>query len=152
MSYVDDNLMPGEKVKYRAKLHWIVFAQSIPLFIIGILSMGTGGELGIAVGGIFILLAIVSALISFISYSSSEFAVTDKRFIAKVGLIKRETVELLLSKVEAIQVQQTVPGRIFGYGTITVSGTGGSKDPFNKISSPMKFRKCAQEQIAAVQG
>jgi uncharacterized membrane protein YdbT with pleckstrin-like domain len=80
---------------------------------------------------------------------SSEFAVTNKRVLVKVGLIRRHSLELLLQKVEGIGVDQTLTGRILGYGTITVSGTGGTREAFRLISDPLEFRRQVQAEIAA---
>ena len=86
-----------------------------------------------------------------VRYSSTEFAITDKRLMAKVGFISRKTFDLLLTKVESIQVDQTVLGRLFDFGSVVVVGTGGSQDPIHMIAAPLELRKHAQEQISAVQ-
>lgn len=150
MSYIDKNLMNGEKILYRGKLHWAVFLWPIIWFIVAIMFFGGGGDTA-AAGGLFVLIAIVTGIASFINYTTSEFGITNKRVIVKVGFIRRNSVEVLLNKVEGIQVNQGILGRILGFGSITVSGTGGTKDPFHKIDAPLEFRKRAQEQIAAVQ-
>ena len=148
MSYVDSNLMNGEQVIYRAKLHWIVFAWPVIWLVLAILFFinGVGG-----LGGICILLAITTGVVSYINFATSEFGVTTKRVLVKVGLIRRSSLEVLLSKVEGIQVDQGILGRILGFGTVRVSGTGGTKDPFHKISAPLQLRRQVQEQVAAVQ-
>jgi uncharacterized membrane protein YdbT with pleckstrin-like domain len=153
MSYIEKNLMTGESIMYRAKLHWIVFLWPIIWFVLAGLSLTKYGntEGGKILAGIFILLAIIMGIGSQIKYSTSEFGITNKRVIVKVGFIRRNSIEVLLSKVEGIQVNQGILGRILGYGSIVVSGTGGTKGPFHKISNPFEFRKKAQEQIAAVQ-
>ena len=153
MSYIEKNLMTGERIMYRAKLHWIVFLWPIIWFVLAVLSLTKYGntEGGKILAGMFILLAIIMGIGSRIKYSTSEFGITNKRVIVKVGFIRRNSIEVLLSKVEGIQVNQGILGRILGYGSIVVSGTGGTKDPFHKISNPFEFRKKAQEQIAAVQ-
>jgi uncharacterized membrane protein YdbT with pleckstrin-like domain len=79
-----------------------------------------------------------------VAFVTSEFAVTNKRLIVKVGVLRRRIVEMQLSKVEAIAVDQSLLGRIFGYGNIVVTGTGGTKEPFSAISSPLKFRRAVQ--------
>ncbi len=71
--------------------------------------------------------------------------------MVKVGFIRRNSLEVLLNKVEGIQVNQSILGRIMGYGSIIISGTGGTQNPFHKITAPLDFRKKAQEQIALVQ-
>ena len=150
MSYIDKNLMNGENILYRSKLHWVVFLWPVLWFVVAIMFFARGGDTA-AAGGFFILLAIVTGIASFISYKTSEFGVTNKRVIVKVGFIRRNSLEVLLNKIEGIQVSQGILGRILGFGSITVSGTGGTKDPFHKIDAPLEFRKKVQEQIAAVQ-
>ncbi len=146
MGYIEDNLMAGEKIVYQAKLHWVVFLWPVIWLIVALLFSGGEG----AAGG-FIVIAIVTGIVSYLNYSTSEFGITNKRVLAKVGFIRRNSLEVLLTKVEGIQVNQGILGRILGYGTIVVSGTGGSKDPFHKIPDPLYFRRKTQEQIAAVQ-
>lgn len=137
-------------MRYRGKLHWIVFLWPIIWFIIAIMFFSGGGDTA-AASGLFILIAILTGIASFINYTTSEFGITNKRVIAKVGFIRRNSLEVLLNKVEGIQVNQGIWGRILGFGSIIVSGTGGTKNPFHKISAPLEFRRRAQEQIAAVQ-
>jgi uncharacterized membrane protein YdbT with pleckstrin-like domain len=98
---------------------------------------------GAALVGVGLLLAIGPA----IRYVSSEFAVTDKRVLGKVGFIERDSAETLLSKIEAIAVDQGVIGRILGFGTVTITGTGGTQEPFPRISDPLEFRRQIQNQI-----
>jgi len=148
MSYIDKNLMSGESVIYRARKHWVVFRWSVIFFVLW-LSITGRGEPSIAV--LWLILAIVTGISSLIDYITSEFGITNKRLIIKEGFIRRRSLELLLTKVESIQVDQGIFGRMLGYGTITISGTGSTREHFRKISSPFKFRKKAQEQIASIQ-
>jgi uncharacterized membrane protein YdbT with pleckstrin-like domain len=150
MGYIDKNLMNGENLLYRSNLHWVVFLWPTIWFIVAIMLFISGGDIAVA-GSLFVLIAIVTGIASFIYYTTSEFGITNKRVIVKIGFIRRNSLEVLLNKVEGIQVSQGVLGRILGFGSITVSGTGGSKDPFHKINKPFEFRRRAQEQIATVQ-
>lgn len=150
MSYLDDHLLAGERIIYRARLHWAIFAASVAVVAIGIgLAIILGvyqpkyWYAGAAVAGVGLLLAISPA----IRYASSEFAVTDKRVVAKLGFIERESLETLLSKIEAIGVDQGVVGRVLGYGTITITGTGGTEESFRRISDPLEFRRQIQSQV-----
>jgi uncharacterized membrane protein YdbT with pleckstrin-like domain len=154
LSYLDDHLLAGERIVYRAKLHWTIFLTSIVVVLLGI---GLGIVLqvvepgyayaGAALAGIGLLLAIGPA----IQYISSEFAVTDKRVLGKVGFIERESDETLLSKIEAIAVDQGVIGRILGFGTVTITGTGGTQEAFPRISEPLEFRRQIQSQIISLE-
>ena len=149
MSYIDKNLMQGEKIIYRARLHRVVFLWPVIWFVLAIYNISGVDTVGFGV--LLLLVAILTAISSFINYSSSEFGITNKRVIAKVGFIRRNSLEVLLNKVEGIQVKQGMLGRMLNYGSITISGTGGTKDPFRKIADPLEFRRKAQEQIAIFQ-
>jgi uncharacterized membrane protein YdbT with pleckstrin-like domain len=158
MSYVDDHLLPGERVVYRARLHWIAFRWSILLLILAIV-VGITGQLvstdpaadawKLWIPAALAALAVVVAIGPWIKRASSEFAVTDKRVLVKVGLVQRDSLETLLSKIEAIGVDQTLLGRMLGFGTITIVGTGGTRETFDRIASPLEFRRQVQAQIVA---
>ncbi len=99
---------------------------------------------------IFLLLSVLTFLGAYATYSTSEFGVTNKRVLIKTGFMGRRSLEILLTKVEGIGVEQGILARVLGYGSITVNGTGGSKEAFHRIYSPFEFRKQVQEQIATV--
>jgi len=163
MSYVDTVLMANEKIIYRTKPHWIIFSPAFVWLICAILLVALGGYFPdlrlhlrlplpphIIVSIFCVFIAFYYTLGSYIRYISSDFAITNQRIIMKVGLIRRIIVEILLQKIESVKVDQTVLGRIIGYGTIIISGIGGSQDPFNTIPSPLKFHEIVQQQIEKV--
>jgi uncharacterized membrane protein YdbT with pleckstrin-like domain len=152
MSYLDDHLLDGEQIVYRARLHWTIFGIAIAVVLLGaalaiVLSIYAPEYwyLGAVLGGIGLLLAIGPA----INYTSSEFAVTNKRVLSKTGFIERESDETLLSKVEGIGVDQGIVGRLLGFGTVTIVGTGGTEDSFPRISQPLELRRQIQNQVVA---
>jgi uncharacterized membrane protein YdbT with pleckstrin-like domain len=145
MSYVERNLLPNEEIKYRARLHRIIYLFPTCLLIAAVLVALAGGRIA---GGVLAAIGLVLFVPPWIRSASSEFAITNKRVLIKVGLIRRHSLELLLSKVEGIGVDQGVLGRILGYGTITVSGVGGTKEAFAMISSPLEFRRQVQANLA----
>jgi uncharacterized membrane protein YdbT with pleckstrin-like domain len=150
MSYLDRNLMNGELIVYRSRLHWVVFLWPIIFFATAIMStIIISGAEGFIIGFMSMSVSIFWSICSFITYKTSEFGITNKRIIVKVGFIRRNSLEALLNKVEDIQVNQSIFGKMLGFGSITVSGTGGTKDPFHRIGAPLEFRKKAQEQIAS---
>lgn len=124
-SYVDSTLLQGETVVYRARISLWSIAH---LIFFGILLLVVG------VGLIFLIWA-------WIRYRTTEFAVTDKRVIAKTGLVSRSTIELFLDKVEALHVEQSVMGRLLDYGTVAIRGTGATEEPIRNISAPLTLRK-----------
>ena len=161
MSYVDKNLMDGEQVFYRAHRHWTIFGGPLLVLFAGVLvfagvrlwappewSPDSVGLAALILGGV---IALFMAIPAFVDRATSEFAVTNKRVIIKVGWIQRRSVETLLTKVEGIEVHQGICARAFDYGTIVITGTGGSKEPFERIGAPLLFRRKVQEQILALQ-
>ena len=88
-------------------------------------------------------------LAAFIRRWTSEFAVTNKRVILKLGVLNTRSVELLLPKIEGITVTQSLPGRLFGFGGIVVTGSGGTQEAFTGIQAPLDFRQAVQ---AAAEG
>ena len=149
MGYVDSNLLQGESVVYRTRIHPLIFAGAIVLGALGlflvVLGLVNKAVIGLFfLGAVLVLIATVQAISRLIRIRTSEFAVTNKRVIVKAGLVRRVSLELLLPKVEAIHVDQGILGRIFNYGTITIVGTGGTKEPFRGIAKPLEFRRQVQ--------
>jgi len=155
MGYIQDNLMPNEKILFTARVHPAVFLPSVFSFIVSInflayaLSTGSkddvasgllAGFLLLAAGGFF-LYSIFLGIQALVILLTTEFAVTNKRVIAKRGLIRRHTLEILLPKVESISVHQNVLGRLLNFGTVTVTGTGGTRESFRAIVEPVEVRK-----------
>lgn len=149
MSYVDSQLMTGEKVIYRAHLSRLVYLPAVLCFVFPVLAwmFGPPWLAWVCLGVVLIIWLVVH-----VKYTSSVFVVTDQRVLIKVGWIQRRSLETLLAKIEGIGVEQGLSGRLFNYGTITITGTGGTHERFDKIAAPMQFRKRVQEQIAIVQG
>jgi uncharacterized membrane protein YdbT with pleckstrin-like domain len=147
MSYVESNLLPNEQITYRARLHPIIYTLPALVFVAALLAALGGG--GWIAGGAIGVIGFVLFLPPWIRSVSSEFAITNKRVLIKVGLIRRHSLELLLQKVEGIGVDQGILGRILGYGTITVSGVGGTKEAFRMISNPLEFRRQVQASLTA---
>jgi len=158
MGYVEKHLIPNEEVVYITRLSWTVYLKAYLVLLagIGLLVWGAQGSAGsdvdltnpvLAIGGVVLLVGLTLFLVAAIRRRASEFAVTSKRVIIKVGVFSRRSIEILLTKVEAITVDQTLTGRLFGYGTITIIGTGGTHEPFHLIADPLEFRR--QSQIAA---
>ena len=149
MGYLEKNLLPGETIAYRAHLHPIIFLQSA---IFGLIGLGfvvyglvnPGLPAFWVLGAVFLIYAATFGIGRAIHYLSSEFAITNKRVVIKVGFINRKTLEMVLTKVETIRVDQSILGRVFNYGTIVVTGTGGTNEPFTSIANPLEFRRQVQ--------
>ena len=129
-SYIEGALIKDERVIYTG--HVSLWSLS-PLLFFGFVSL------------FFFGIGLLFWLIAWIQYKTTELAFTNKRVIAKFGFVSRKTVELNISKVESIQVNQGILGRIFNFGTLIVSGAGNPQAPIPGISDPMAFRRAFME-------
>lgn len=129
-SYIENALIKDEKIIYTGNVSLWSLA---PLIVLGFLLIAAFG------------LGLIFWIVAFIRYKTTELAFTNKRVIAKFGFISRQTIELNITKVESIQVNQGILGRIFDYGTLVVSGAGNPQAPIPGISNPMGFRRAFME-------
>jgi uncharacterized membrane protein YdbT with pleckstrin-like domain len=142
MSYLDQVLQPGEKILYRTTVSWTLFIPGIALLILAIivysaLPSGIWASAALIIIGLPALFLLVRAW--FVRWTT-EIAVTNSRVILKRGFIRRHTIEMNMDKVESVDVDQSLLGRIFNYGNITVRGTGSSFEPLRMIDHPLRFR------------
>ena len=169
MSYVERNLVPGETLLYQTRHHWVVLlVPTLIGLVVGVpgaallvwaitardngVTMGTStiSPQGMAISGAVLLLAGLMILgYGIAKRNATEMAVTNKRVLIKTGMASRRTLDMMLSTVESIGVEETVMGRMMGYGTVIVRGTGGTPETFLMIAHPQDFRKNVQEQIGA---
>lgn len=161
MNYIEASLIPGETVAYQTRLHWIVMLRHILLALL--LLAGSGALLTYLLkqprtgstsehlmeGGAAALLVcgLVAIFAGVVRRNATEMAVTTRRVVVKQGLFSRKTIEMLLNKIETIEVSEPMAGRMLGYGSITIVGTGGTSEPFHKIAHPLKFRSEVQQQL-----
>ena len=153
MGYIEENLVPGETVLAKAKLHWGGFVwplTNVALgFLLVILPLASDDLAALScIGWILFLAGLLVTARTAVSFFTTEFGLTDRRVIAKTGALRRESIEILLGKVESISVKQPIVGRLLGYGTIVVVGTGGTKQKFPNIADPMELRRRVHSQIA----
>lgn len=164
MGYISDNLMPNETIIFTAKVHRAIFLRPVVafigggvLFIYGLSSSAQPSSSGtisnpsstqssafsflLCFSGLFLLYAIILALEAFVRIATTEFGVTNIRVMAKIGFIRRHTLEILLSKVESVSINQSILGRILNFGTIVITGTGGTSERIPTIEAPLEVRK-----------
>lgn len=149
MSYLQRILQPGETLRYVGRLHWIIYLPGLVLFAIAVAlaaAIVAAGQLGNFVPYLLIaldlvmLVSLLTLLAAAVRRWTTEIAVTDRRVIFKRGLIRRHTIEMNMDKVETVDFDQSLAGRLLGYGDIVVRGTGSSIEPFRKIAAPLDFR------------
>jgi uncharacterized membrane protein YdbT with pleckstrin-like domain len=146
VSYIDKHLLPGEIVTFRTRLHWKIYVLPvcIAIALVALAVWALSSQQRKVLAFIPIGIAIIVLLIPWLHRRSSEFAVTNKRVVIKLGVLATRSMELLLPKIEGITVTQSMFGRMFGYGEIVVTGSGGTQEPFDGIQSPLDFRQAVQ--------
>jgi uncharacterized membrane protein YdbT with pleckstrin-like domain len=158
MSYVKNNLNAGEQIVYTTHLHWVVLSRPILWDIVwsaaGIALLFLSAKLAnmessgaIICGALLILFGNLLLAAAIVKRNATEMAVTNKRVIIKVGYLTKRTIELFLSKVESVEVEQSLWGRMLGFGSIALRGTGGTNEPFEHVANPLEFRRQVQHQI-----
>jgi Bacterial PH domain len=163
MSYIKNNVLEGETIAYETHLHWVVMIGYVLLSLLvlgisaGLLAYGwahrgpSGAlsswlrDLSAALAGVALIIFIAGSVRRF----ATEMAVTTRRVVVKKGLASRSTIEMLLNKVESIEVRETMLGRLLGYGTVVLIGTGGTSEPFRNMAHPLEFRAQVQRQLEA---
>jgi uncharacterized membrane protein YdbT with pleckstrin-like domain len=165
--YVQRAMQHNEKVIYVAQLHWIIYTFGIGVTALGAfmgfflpmivakyipessLSYFVTPIRYLAVG--FIILGAFQLLGAFIRQISTELVITDQRVIAKHGFISTTSYELMMMKVEGATIDQTITGRILGYGTLMVKGTGGGISPIDHVANPFLFHSFLMNALHAAQ-
>lgn len=128
-SYIKNSLIKDEKVLYEGRQSYMTLVMPSIFFVLLLWT-------------VFLALIPLAVIISrLIMIHTTEIAITNKRVIAKFGLISRTTIETRIEKIETIQVKQGVIGRMFNYGSLIVSGAGTPQAPVPGISSPLDFRR-----------
>jgi uncharacterized membrane protein YdbT with pleckstrin-like domain len=146
--YIDEILQPGEKVLYSTNAHWIFYFKAIVAWIVAgvlvVLSRATTIEgiilLCLSAAVVVALVALYWTAAAWFHRWTTETDVTNMRVVHKTGFIKRRTFEMALDKVESVDVNQSILGRILNYGNVTVRGIGEGAETIDMIASPLAFR------------
>jgi uncharacterized membrane protein YdbT with pleckstrin-like domain len=147
MSYIEKHLLKDEKIIYTTTLNWTNYIIPILVTLPGLFFWTFDNTLGpiLSVFGIFLL------IVTYLNIRLSEFGVTDKRVIIRVGVLKTTSLETMLHKIEGIHVEQNILGKLTDSGTLIVKGTGGTNNPFSMINKPFEFRIAVNGQIEKLQ-
>jgi hypothetical protein len=149
MRYVRSVLQPGERILARGRYHWIIYADAIAFLLVGFglaavlpfMTIDNALKLIVPVAaGLLIVLSPVMGFRAWFNQWTTEIAVTNFRVIRKSGFIRRRTWEMNMDKIESVTVDQSILGRVLGYGTVHVLGTGEGTEHLHQISTPLELR------------
>jgi len=146
--YIDEILQPGEKVLYSTNAHWMFYLPAITAWIVAlvllVMSRRTVTEgvilLCLSAAAIVALAALYWTVKAWFHRWTTETDVTNLRVVHKTGFIKRRTFEMALDKVESVDVNQSILGRLLNYGDVTILGVGEGRETISTIASPLQFR------------
>src|SRR5450756_368522 len=146
--YIDDILQPGEEVLYSTNAHWMLYLPAIAAWIVALILFLLSRATIIAGVVLLCLSASAVAAIAALYWTArawfhrwtTETDVTNLRVVHKTGFVKRRTFEISLDKVESVDVNQSILGRILNYGDVTILGVGEGKETISTIASPLAFR------------
>ena len=146
--YIDEILQPGEKVLYSTNAHWMFYLPAIGAWIVAIVFLVLSRMVGtdvlmlvcLAFAAVVGLAALYWSATAWFHRWTTETDVTNMRIVHKTGFIKRRTFEMSLDKVESVDVNQSIIGRIMNYGDVTIMGVGEGKETISTIASPLAFR------------
>jgi hypothetical protein len=144
MGYITKVLRPDEKLLATGKLHWIVYRLAIISMLVAVILWFVIGEaapiLRMTAFVLFAGFAVLTAIKEWLEQWITEIAITDRRVIYKTGLIRRQTAEMNMDKIESVKVDQSLLGRLLNYGSIHIRGTGEGLEHLDYISSPISLR------------
>jgi uncharacterized membrane protein YdbT with pleckstrin-like domain len=144
MRYIDEILQPGETLAYSGRLHWIVYVPAVFLLLLALAALtrvdNSTGWLWLSIAGLFAAAGGIMLFKAWFHRWTTEIDVTDRRVVYKHGFINRHTVEMNMDKVESVDVDQSILGRLLDYGDITIRGTGETWETLKMIGAPLKFR------------
>jgi uncharacterized membrane protein YdbT with pleckstrin-like domain len=146
--YIDEILQPGEKVLYSTNAHWMFYLPAIGAWIVVLVLLilsrmsfnDTVVMLCLASAAVVAVAALYRTVKAWFHRLTTETDVTNRRVVHKTGFIKRRTFEMALDKVESVDVNQTIMGRILNYGDVTIMGVGEGKETISTIADPLAFR------------
>ena len=142
MSYVQRVLQPGEQVRHTSSIHWIVYWPGVAVALVAVVAywLGETRFLWRYAAYALALIAVVFLIQEWLRWWVTEIAVTDRRVIYKKGLIRRQTYEMNMDKVESVKIDQSILGRMLDYGDVTILGTGEGFETLRTIASPIDIR------------
>lgn len=167
-SYVKRAMQDDEKIIYMAQLHWIIYRMAFTILLLGAVVghfgpyfahylFGSSEWAGyvekyvkyVAIG--IVVLGAIEVLFTYIRQISTELVITNQRVVAKHGFIATTSYELMMTKVEGATIDQSVAGRVLGYGTLMVKGTGGGISPIDHVADPYRFHSHLMDALRAAQ-
>ena len=131
-------------VVYLARLHWILFFWPLILACVAIIAATQIYQLK-EVAFLFLVFAILWTLMTWVNFHFSSLTIKKKQVILRTGMLVRQTIDIPLAKIESIDIRQSVLGSIFRYGSLVITGTGGTRHMINYLDKPLTCRRYIEQ-------
>jgi uncharacterized membrane protein YdbT with pleckstrin-like domain len=132
--------MNNQQIVYQARLHWVLFIWPILFFIFSVW-IGISFPLFHQISIFFMLFALGWIVLAGLTYQFSSLTLKKKQVILRSGILVRQTIDVPLSKIESIDIRQSILGSLFKYGSLVITGTGGTKQSLAYIARPLTCRR-----------
>jgi membrane protein YdbS with pleckstrin-like domain len=147
------NLVRDEHVLARTSLHWwagygLAIILGFVWLFFSMVTAGIGASAFVQMSFLFAPIAAIAVAVGFYRLRFTEFVLTNQRLSIKTGVVSRRSLEILLNKIEGVEVQQGILGRILGFGKLVFNGVGGTHERFVGVREPQAFRRLVQEQVS----
>jgi hypothetical protein len=161
-SYISKIIQPMERVRFIGRLHWIIYGEAVVSLFLSIgcfwLNSNTTDvpdlplPVGVLVGTLLLGLSVLLFFKAWFDRWVTEVAVTNRRVIYKRGFIRRRTSEMNMDKIETVEVAQSILGRLFGYGSVHILGTGRGIERLDRIADPAGAQEACRSDSARQRG
>jgi uncharacterized membrane protein YdbT with pleckstrin-like domain len=132
--------MENQQVVYQARLHWILFVWPV-LFLCFSAWLGVRFASFYQVSLLFMIVGLIWTALMWLTYQFSSLTIKQKQVILRTGIIVRKTIDIPLSKIESIDITQSIIGSLFKYGALVITGTGGTRQSIGYIARPLTCRR-----------
>ena len=138
--------MPNNQIVYQSHLHWVIFLWPV-VFMVAAVYVGLNFEAINTIALFFAVMGLAWFLMVWMTYQFSSLTIKQKQVILRTGFFIRETTDIPFNKIESIDIRQTLLGSMFKYGSLVITGTGGTKQLIHYLNRPLTCRRYIEQLI-----
>lgn len=136
--------MNHQQTVYQARLHWVLFLWPM-LFLLFSVWLGVNFPSFHEVSLVFALVGLIWSALVWLTYQFSSLTIKKKQVVLRTGILVRQTVDVPLSKIESIDIKQSIIGSLFQYGSLVITGTGGTRQSMSYVAKPLTCRRYIEQ-------
>jgi uncharacterized membrane protein YdbT with pleckstrin-like domain len=132
--------MDNQQVVYQARLHWVLFVWPVLFLVLGLWAGSRFVSLH-EVGLFVVVMALLWGILVWLTYQFSSLTIKKKQVVLRTGILVRQTIDISLNKIESVDIRQSILGSLFKYGSIVITGTGGTRQGMTYVARPLTCRR-----------